>query len=73
MLGKSAYIRIRDLELGQRQGTRADVVAPAYGRQLRPNPVNRVLPTVTEEQLMEPFPIAHRGLTVRTDRFLLHP
>jgi uncharacterized damage-inducible protein DinB len=69
VLGKSGYIRNRDVELGQRQGTRADVVA---GLRRTIEVVNRVLPTVTETQLMETFPIALHGLTLRTDRFLLH-
>lgn len=69
VLGKSGYVRNRDVELGQRQGTRAEVVA---GLRKTIDVVNRVLPTVAEDQLTQPFPIALHGLTLRTDRFLLH-
>ena len=69
VLGKNGYVRNREVELGQRSGTRAAVVA---GLRETIDVVNQVLPAVPDEMLIKDFPIPIHGHMLRTDRFLLH-
>jgi uncharacterized damage-inducible protein DinB len=69
ILGQSGYVRNREIEFGTRTGTRAEVAA-----ELRKTVavVERVLPTVPDEALRRDYPEPVHGMTIRTDRFLLH-
>ena len=69
ILGKSGYVRNREVEFGTRSGTRAEVVAEVRATIAV---VERVLPTVSDEALLAPYPEPVHGMPIRTDRFLLH-
>src|SRR5688572_11112393 len=64
VLGRTGYERDRAVELGQRSGTKAEVIA---GLQRAIDVVNRVLPAVSDEMLTQDFPVAVHGHTLRTD------
>lgn len=69
MLGGTDYVRNREYEFGRRTGTRAELVA-----ELRKTAavVDRVLAGLDEDALARDYTALKPGLTVRTDRTLLH-
>lgn len=69
VLGGTGYARHRELEFSRRSGTRSDVAAElrAAARAVR-----EVLPELSEERFAVPFPEELNGLSLRTDRFLMH-
>ena len=69
VLGGTGYARNRELEFSRRSGTRSEVAAE-LGAAARA--VRDVLPNVPEEKLAAPYPEKLNGLTLRTDRFLMH-
>jgi len=71
VLGGTGYERDRDREFGTHAGTRAEVIAELRAAIAD---VERVLSPAAGARLKldEPFPATPGGLTIRTDRFLLH-
>jgi len=69
VLGQTGYVRKRELEFGQRSGTRAEAVRE-LGQAI--DVVRRVLPTVSPEVLRNAYPEAVGGVTPPTGRFLMH-
>jgi hypothetical protein len=69
VLGGSGYVRHREAEFAQREGSRADLVA-LLETTLRETEAG--LAAVTEAQLARPFPVALAGLQPPTGRLLLH-
>ena len=69
VLGKTGYVRNRELEFGQKNGSRADLKAEV---RVAAKVVERVLPGLPEEAFARDFPVPVDGLRLRTDRFLLH-
>ena len=69
VLGGTDYIRDREHEFGARSGTRDEL-----SREIRTTVavIDRVLPTLEESALPAPYPESVAGVTLRTDRFLLH-
>lgn len=69
VLGGSPYVRNREQEFGQREGTRASIVA-----QLRATiaSVEATLPNVSEDVMAADYPMALNGKTVNTAAFLSH-
>jgi uncharacterized damage-inducible protein DinB len=68
VLGGSAFRRDRDAEFGRRRGTRDEIVEELRRAMVA---VNDVLPRLTEADLAASFN-AHPGVSVSTQRFLLH-
>ena len=69
VLGHSGYVRNRELEFGQRSGTRGDVIAE-LDRALAV--VRDVLPRLSDADLAGDFPEPVLGVTFATRVFLLH-
>lgn len=69
VLGGTDYVRMRDREFGQREGSRASVVAEL---QTTIAVVEATLPSVTAAQLAADYPDAPGGHTINTMQFLLH-
>lgn len=69
VLGRTGYVRNRDVEFGRRSGARAEVVAELDAA-IRV--VQAVLPRMTQEQLDAPLPELVMGLRFRTGAFLVH-
>jgi len=69
VLGGSGYVRHREAEFAQREGSRADLMA-LLETTLRETEAG--LAAVTEAQLTQPFPVAVAGVQPPTGRFLLH-
>ena len=69
VLGGTGYVRNRDREFGQREGTRASVVA-----ELRTTigVIETVIPAVSEATLAAGYPMPVGGRTVNTAVFLVH-
>ena len=69
VLGGSAYVRQRDREFNQREGSMASVVA-----ELRTTigVIETVIPAVPEATLAADFPMPVGGRTVNTAAFLVH-
>lgn len=69
VLGGTSYVRNRELEFGQREGTRASLVA-----ELRKtiDVVKTTLPEVTDETMAADFPMQLAGNTLNTAAFLVH-
>ena len=69
VLGGTPYVRNRELEFGQREGTRADIVA-----ELRKtiDVIKTTLPEVTDETMAADFPMQLAGKTLNTAAFLVH-
>ncbi|MEI6593302.1 MAG: DinB family protein [Holophagaceae bacterium] len=69
VLGASGYVRQRDQEFAQREGTRAEVVAVL---EVALAEVEGTLPALDPAALAAPFPVPVAGVQPPTDRFLLH-
>lgn len=69
VLGGTGYVRNREREFSRRSGTRAEVVAELKKATAT---VRKVLPTIPEERLAEPYPEALGGSQIETGLFLLH-
>ena len=69
VLGGTGYLRDREREFSQREGSRAEVVAALEGAVLE---VETGLKAVTETSQAAPFPMAVGGLQPVTGRFLVH-
>ncbi len=69
VLGGTGYARNRELEFGRRSGSREEVAAEL---QAASRVVREVLPALSEERLGAMYPETLNGLTLRTDRFLMH-
>jgi uncharacterized damage-inducible protein DinB len=69
VLGRTGYVRNRELEFGRRSGRRSDVLAEIRAA-IRD--VAEVLPCLPEEAFALDFPEPVNGLKLRTDRFLMH-
>lgn len=69
VLGGTSYVRNREQEFGQREGTRADLVA---GLRTTIAVVEATLPNVTDETLAANYPIQLNGKTLNTATFLVH-
>ena len=69
VLGGSGYERHREREFSRRSGTRSDVVAEL---EAAASVVRQVLPGLSEERLASIYPETLNGLSLRTDRFLMH-
>jgi uncharacterized damage-inducible protein DinB len=69
VLGGTSYVRNRELEFGQREGTRATLVA-----ELRTtiDVITATLPDVTDETMAADFPMQLAGKTLNTAAFLVH-
>ena len=69
VLGGTSYVRNRELEFSQREGTRAGIVA-----ELRTtiDVIKATLPEVTDETLAADFPMQLHGKTMNTAAFLVH-
>ena len=69
VLGRSGYVRNRELEFSQRQGSRAEVRAQleAALAELEPG-----LARLDAAALAAPYPLAVAGVQLPTGRFLLH-
>ena len=69
VLGGSGYARHRELEFSRRSGTRSEVAAELEAAAAV---VRQVLPGLSEERLAAIYPEKLNGLSLRTDRFLMH-
>ena len=69
VLGGSGYTRHRELEFSRRSGTRSEVAAELEAAAAV---VRQVLPGLSEERLAAIYPEKLNGLSLRTDRFLMH-
>jgi len=69
VLGGSPYVRHRDREFGEREGTRASLVAEL---QATIEVIDAVLPAVTDAQMAADYPMAVGGKTLNTATFLVH-
>ena len=67
-MGGLPYVRDRDAEFGPRRGSRDEVIEEVRRAAAA---VAAVLPQLNEERLAVPFD-AHAGVSVPTQRFLLH-
>jgi hypothetical protein len=69
VLGGTSYVRNRELEFNQREGTRASLVA-----ELRTTigVIESVLPELTDEMMGGDYPMPLAGKTVNTTAFLVH-
>jgi len=69
VLGGTSYVRNRELEFSQREGTRASIVA-----ELRTtiDVIKATMPEVTDETLAADFPMQLSGKTLNTAAFLVH-
>ena len=69
VLGGTSYVRNRELEFGQREGTRASVVA---GLRTTIDVIEKVVPELTEETMASDYPMQLNGKTLNTATFLVH-
>jgi thioredoxin-related protein len=69
VLGKTGYVRNREVEFGTRSGTRADVV-----REIRTTiaVVDRVLSALPDDAVARDYPEPVHGLALPAHRFLMH-
>jgi hypothetical protein len=69
VLGGTGYVRVRDREFSQREGTRASVVA-----ELRTTigVIERVMPSLSAATMDAAYPMPLGGHTVNTTAFLIH-
>ncbi len=68
-LGATGFVRNREREFGDREGSRADIIAAIAVARAE---VEASLASLTDAKLAEPFPVAVGGTTLPTGRFLLH-
>ena len=69
VLGGTGYTRNRELEFSRRSGARSEVAAQLAAAA---GVVRLVLPGLSEERLAATYPEKLNGLSLRTDRFLMH-
>lgn len=69
VLGHTGYVRNRDQEFAQREGSRAEVVATLEGALAD---VERGMEALNNDALALPYPLAVLGHQPPTGRFLLH-
>jgi len=69
VLGGTSYVRNRELEFGQREGTRADVVAQLNATA---DVIKATLPELSDETMGADFPMQLAGKTLNTATFLVH-
>jgi DinB family protein len=69
VLGRTGYVRNRELEFGRRSGPRGDILAELRAAS---GVVDSVLRALPPERLDGAFPEPVDGLRLRTDRFLMH-
>jgi uncharacterized damage-inducible protein DinB len=69
VLGGTGYVRNREREFDRRSGSRSEVASEL---QAAARAVREVLPDLPEERLAAAYPETLNGLTLRTDRFLMH-
>jgi hypothetical protein len=69
VLGGTGYVRDRPLEFGRREGPRSEIQAELAAT-IRT--VQSVLPALPETVFTREYPEPVNGLTLRTDRFLMH-
>jgi hypothetical protein len=69
VLGRTGYVRNRELEFGRRSGPRADIYAELDAAIAV---VGRVLPSLSDAVLDQDFPEAVMGAKFRTGTFLVH-
>jgi uncharacterized damage-inducible protein DinB len=69
VLGGTSFVRHRDQEFGQREGTRASLVA-----ELRTTiaVIESTLPVLTDETIAADYPMPLAGKTLNTATFLVH-
>lgn len=69
VLGRTGYVRHRDVEFSRRTGTRADALDElARARQV----VESVIPTISADTLAAEYPERQFNAPLSTQRFLLH-
>jgi uncharacterized damage-inducible protein DinB len=69
VMGSSGYVRNRPVEFNARLRPKSEVIAELRNAN---DVVRRVLPTISDAQLAQPFPEAVGSVTPRTGFFLLH-
>ena len=69
VLGRTGYVRNREIEFGRTSGPRADIYAELDAAIAV---VSRVLPSISDAVLDQDFPEAVMGATFRTGTFLVH-
>jgi len=69
VLGRTGYVRNRDLEFGQRSGPRENIYAELDAAIAV---VRRVLPSLPNQRLDQEFPELLMGMKFRTSTFLVH-
>jgi hypothetical protein len=69
VLGGTSYVRNRELEFGQREGTRASLVAELN---TTIDVIKAVLPEVTDQTMAADYPMQLNGKTLNTAAFLVH-
>ena len=69
VLGGTAYVRNRELEFSQREGTRASLVANLNATI---DVIKATLPEVTDETMAADYPMQLAGKTLNTATFLIH-
>ncbi|HQX82870.1 MAG TPA: DUF1572 family protein [Vicinamibacterales bacterium] len=69
VLGGTSYVRNRELEFSQREGTRASLVA-----ELRTTigVIESVMPELSDEAMVGNYPMPLAGKTINTTAFLVH-
>ena len=69
VLGGTSYVRNRELEFSQREGTRASLVA-----ELRTTigVIQSVMPELSDEAMVGNYPMPLAGKTINTTAFLVH-
>ena len=69
VLGGTSYVRNRELEFGQREGTRASLVAKLN---TTIDVIKAALPEVTDQTMAADYPMQLNGKTMNTAAFLVH-
>ena len=69
VLGRTGYVRTREIEFGRRSGTRAEIYAELDAAIAV---IRHVLPGITDATLDQTFPETVMGSTFRTGTFLVH-
>ncbi len=69
VLGRTGYVRNRELEFGRRSGSRAEIYAELDAAIAI---VSKVLPSISDAVLDQEFPEAVMGAKFRTGTFLVH-
>jgi uncharacterized damage-inducible protein DinB len=69
VLGGTSYVRNRELEFSQKEGTRASVVD---GLRTTIDVIEKALPEVSDETMASDYPMQLNGKTLNTGAFLVH-